>query len=67
MEGFKERLLKEKEELDEKREKLSKFLQSDKIFDIDDRSRNLLSRQFKVMTLYSKILKERIEILGIDK
>ena len=63
MEDFKKRLLIEKEELDDKRIKLRNFLQTDNFNSLDDKNRNLLIKQFKVMTEYSNILKKRIGLI----
>lgn len=63
MEDFKKRLLIEKEELDDKRIKLRSFLQTDNFNSLDDKNRNLLIKQFKVMTEYSNILKKRIDLI----
>ena len=63
MEDFKKRLLIEKEELDNKRIKLRNFLQTDNFNSLDDKNRNLLIKQFKVMTEYSNILKKRIGLI----
>lgn len=63
MEDFKKRLLIEKEELDDKRIKLRSFLQTDNFNSLDDKNRNLLIKQFKVMTEYSNILKKRIGLI----
>ena len=63
MEDFKKRLLIEKEELDDKRIKLRSFLQTDNFNSLDDKNRNLLIKQFKIMTEYSNILKKRIGLI----
>lgn len=63
MEDFKKRLLIEKEELDDKRIKLRSFLQTDNFNSLDDKNRNLLIKQFKVITEYSNILKKRIGLI----
>lgn len=63
MEDFKKRLLIEKEELDDKRIKLRNFLQTEKFNSLDIKNRNLLIKQFKVMTEYSNILKKRIDLI----
>lgn len=63
MEDFKKRLLIEKEELDDKRIKLRSFLQTEKFNSLDIKNRNLLIKQFKVMTEYSNILKKRIDLI----
>ena len=58
------RVIEEKKELDEKLEKLTAFTKSPKFRDIvkDDNQASLLIKQRGVMSLYSSILKERIDL-----
>lgn len=60
MSTFKERLLVEKQELDEKRSKLEAFQNSDKFKDIDAVQMSLLNIQSQSMATYSQCLLERI-------
>jgi hypothetical protein len=62
MEDYQQRVIKEKEELDEKLEKLHKFIMSDIFNKIQTEQKGLLIRQRRVMDEYSAILKERIEL-----
>jgi hypothetical protein len=64
MNDFYERLLSEKKELDERREKLSNFLNSEKVNDIDYRQVSLLNIQSQAMATYSQCLLERIALLA---
>lgn len=63
MSDFKDRLLTEKKEVDEKREKLDAFLGSQPFSKIDPRQQSLLNIQSHVMTAYSQVLTERIALL----
>ena len=58
------RVIEEKKELDEKLEKLRAFIKSPKFRDIvkGDNQAFLLIKQRGVMSLYSSILKERIDL-----
>lgn len=60
MSTFKERLLTEKSELDEKREKLEAFQNSEKFKEIDPVQMTLLNIQSQAMATYSQCLLERI-------
>lgn len=60
MSDFKTRLLEEKQQLDDKIEKLNSFLDSDKVGEIDVVQLTLLNVQVKAMKTYSQILLERI-------
>lgn len=64
MSDFKSRLLTEKSELDEKIEKLSAFLKSDKITSIDPLQQTLLNKQLPLMQSYSEVLGQRIHLLN---
>lgn len=63
METFKDRLVKEKQELDSKVTKLSDFLASEKVKDIPSQQVTLLNVQLPAMETYSQILLERITLL----
>lgn len=68
MSTFKDRLLEEKAQLDERRDKLHAFLvnvrmKNDKV-DIEPVQITLLNIQEKAMETYSECLRERIEWLG---
>ena len=64
MSDFKERLLIEKQELDEKRSKLESFQNSEKFKDIDPVQMSLLNIQSQAMASYSQCLLERIAWLN---
>lgn len=63
MNTFKDRLIIEKSELNEKITKLSDFLQGDVFLTIDPRQQSLLKIQFNSMITYHQCLEERINIL----
>lgn len=63
METFKDRLIKEKADLDDKVAKLSDFLASEKVKDIPSQQVTLLNVQLPAMETYSQILLERITLL----
>jgi hypothetical protein len=60
MSTFYDRLLAEKTELDERREKLVSFLESEKVKDIEPLQISLLNVQSQAMLTYSQVLAERI-------
>jgi len=61
MQPHQQRVVDEKSELDDKREKLSAFKASNPLyFKLPDDEQHRLSRQLSVMTEYSEILGERI-------
>lgn len=60
MSTFYERLLAEKQELDERLEKLNSFLGSEKSSELEPLQLSLLSIQSEAMKTYSKILEVRI-------
>lgn len=60
-ESFKERVVKEREELKVKLTALSNFLSSDKINSIPDDERERLRLQYGYMFEYEEILAERIK------
>lgn len=60
MSTFKERLIIEKTELNEKLEKLNTFILSEKFKEIDNVQMTLLNIQVKAMETYSQCLLERI-------
>lgn len=64
MNDFYERLLSEKKELDERREKLESFQKSEKFSTIDPRQMALLNIQSQAMATYSQCLLERIALLS---
>ena len=61
MAPFQERVVEEKRELDEKREKLYAFTQTEICHNLPFDERNRLARQLAVMSEYSTILGARIE------
>ena len=60
MSSFYDRLLAEKTELDERREKLVAFLESEKVNEIEPFQVSLLNIQSQAMLTYSQVLAERI-------
>lgn len=61
---FYDRLLSEKVELDQKREKLNSFLEGEKAKDIDVRQLSLLNIQTQIMQAYSQVLLERLALIS---
>lgn len=62
MEGFKQRLVKEQEELKERTDKLHNFLSSQTFMNLDVKQKDLLRDQYTIMTQYLNVLKLRIDI-----
>jgi hypothetical protein len=61
MEPHQERVVKEKEELDDKLTKLEIFVSTNKIFNtLSDEDKQLLTDQYETMEKYSLILEKRI-------
>lgn len=60
---FKDRLLIEKQQVDERLEKLGEFLKGDKFKSIDTIQQSLLNVQHSAMETYSRCLAERIHWL----
>lgn len=63
MNTFLERMKKENEELDIKIEKLANFLEKDNTEILSEREIELLIAQHNAMSIYSFILKQRIELV----
>lgn len=63
MSTFLERMKNEKEELDIKIEKLASFLEKDNEENLSEKEIELLIAQHNIMSTYSFILKERIELV----
>lgn len=63
MSNFKERLIDEQAQLEEKLNKLNAFLMSDKVEAIDDVQKELLQVQAIAMNTYNQCLKERLKRL----
>ena len=63
MSDFKSRLVEEKNQLEEKLNKLDDFLSSEKVNGIEDLQKALLHVQATAMNTYLQCLKERIERL----
>lgn len=59
-ETYVDRMLIEEEQLAERIDKLSKFINSEKIMDLSAIKSNQLHRQLEAMNNYAKVLKERI-------
>ena len=64
MSQFKERLMDEKQQLDERLSKLGPFIDSEKFNEIDPRQQELLRCQYWTMQSYTDILERRIELLA---
>lgn len=56
-----ERVVAEKKELDDKLNKLSDFIESEKFDDLDENEQDRLTMQYDIMQLYSNILETRIK------
>lgn len=63
MDDFKFRLIEEQVQLEDKLNKLDRFLMSDKVNDVDDVQNALLHVQATAMNTYNQCLKERIQRL----
>lgn len=61
LEPFQERVLAERQELDERRYKLNVFILSQVFASLDSHDRSLLREQALAMTAYSEALAARIE------
>ena len=61
MEDFQQRVVTEKEELDDKISKLSTFLTGEVFSALDEEEQERLERQYSIMNEYSDVLAERIE------
>ena len=66
MEDWKERLVKETLELNDKTCKLDKFLCSEKFDELDLRRRHLLNQQKVAMLMYLSVLTERLMTENIN-
>lgn len=64
MSDFKTRLLEEKQQLDEKIEKLDAFFETETFQNIDAKQQSLLNVQSFIMKAYSQVLLERITWLN---
>ena len=62
MEDFKQRLVKEREELKEKTDKLHDFLFSQAFMNLDVKQKDLLRDQYTIMTQLLNVLNLRIDI-----
>ena len=62
MEGYQKRVIKEKEEIEEKRVKLYEFMVDKKFNKLGDENKYLLFRQGRIMLEYSDILQKRIDL-----
>ena len=62
---FKERLIQEQSDLNEKIEKLKAFIDGNEIFKtLPEEQQNLLHKQFYYMDCYKRVLIRRIELLN---
>ena len=64
MSDFKTRLIEERDQLEEKQNKLLSFIHSDNFANIDPKQKSLLKVQAQAMGTYLVCLIERIEALG---
>jgi hypothetical protein len=64
MSDFKSRLEVEKQELDEKIEKLTLFVIGESFDKIDKRQQGLLNTQLPIMRNYSAVLRDRLALLN---
>lgn len=62
MQDFVKRLIVEKDELNDKWEKLRDFIATNKYNNLDNENKMLLSTQFNIMGAYLCILERRIDI-----
>lgn len=62
MDAYMQRVVEEKEQLDERIGKLAAFLCSNNGGSIGDKEYSLLGCQLKIMTEYSRFLRERINL-----
>jgi hypothetical protein len=60
MQSHQERVVTEKEELDDKRQKLTAFIGGSVYRDLDKIEQSRMNRQLEAMSLYSNVLAERI-------
>lgn len=67
MEAFQQRMVNEYKELNDKVEKLEKFIQSNPLFDkLDKKERILQVKQLTGMRIYLKALMDRLEHQGLE-
>jgi len=66
MYDYQERVIKEKQELDAKREKLAVFLKSGRLKTMSEDEQERIRRQFVIMNRYTEILGERIKFFPSD-
>lgn len=64
MADFKQRIVEEKQQLDERLEKLEAFLHTGTFDGLEERQQELLTYQADLMGKYSDVLRERLELLG---
>lgn len=66
MYDYQERVIKEKQELDAKLDKLAVFLKSVRLKTMSEDEQERMHRQFVIMNEYSEILDERIKFFPSD-
>lgn len=64
---YKQRVLWERKELDDKIDKLIKFMGTDKFWELPEIERTYLNRQHLAMVEYSKVLVKRIELFDKEE
>lgn len=67
MKAFQQRVIDEKTELDEKRQKLSEFFDNDKFNELEASAKDLLETQYYHMSKYSETLGERIKLFNQEQ
>lgn len=65
MREYQERVLEEKEELDNKRAKLDVFIEGDIFPALEIKERKLLIKQVVIMSEYAKVLQRRIDLFNL--
>lgn len=66
MKEYQERVIEEKEELDNKRAKLDVFIEGDIFPALETKERKLLIKQAVIMSEYAKVLRKRIDLFNLQ-
>lgn len=67
MESFQDRVVYEKQELDDKITRLNTFTMSGMFFKLSADEKERMLRQLKIMKQYTEVLQERIEHFNLSK
>jgi len=67
MQPHQQRVIDERNQLEERRKKLSDFMEGKQFFGLPEMERNRMRRQLKAMTEYSEVLSERIADFPLEK